>query len=244
MIDHVNRQEGDSPQAKWEKVFQEDEDFANCFSEIERGSDKGLAIRWLKGNRLTSTDLRQLNIINAIDSDYKRLEKLTYLIEKLSNIFQNVVLVIDELENTSIKLAGQLSDSLRDMLDTFSKNFALITSFTAQKSEEWYDLGYTDALKTRIDYTIELESFKKESIVEILRQHNEVYRKKDAKVKDQLFPFTEDGIVKLLEMLPITKKYPRFLLIGCQGLIRTATEKNVEKIDDKFVEENKKQLPL
>lgn len=239
LIEYVSGIQEDTPQKKWEKLFEEDEDLANCFATIEQGADRGIAIRWLKGEKVTSGDLDNIGAINTIDSDYKRLEKLTYFIEKLSNIFPSVVLVIDELENAPMKLAGQLSDSLRDMLDSFSKNFSLIASFTAQKSEEWYDLGYTDALKTRIDYEIELESFKKESIVEILSLHNKVYRKEGIKVDNQLYPFTQKGIIKLLEMLPITRKYPRFLLKNCQQIVRTAAEKDVKEIDDRFVEENK-----
>ncbi len=37
--------------------------------------------------------------------------------------------------------------------------------------------------------------------------HHEVYRKKDTKIEDQLFPFTEDGIdkLKLIEIMEVDK---------------------------------------
>jgi len=222
----------------WEKVIG-DHDLALCFSNFSSGTPtkKALARKWLTGDKLSASELSDLELTYSLDSDYERFEMLRKLIEKLLNKFSVCVLVVDELENAPTKLAGQISDGLRDLLDLFSERFALIASFTAQKMEEWYDLGYTEALGRRFDYTIELSSLDIDTLPEFLRIHHKAYRKESAKVKDEIFPFTEDTAKKLLELMSPQYHYPGYFLPNCKDIARLASSKR-EQIDAKFVEAN------
>jgi hypothetical protein len=221
----------------WKDVIG-NEELASCFSKYASGGqDKALATKWLMGDKLSASELSSIEIVYSLDSDYERFEMLRKLIEKLLNVFSTCVLVVDELENASVKLAGQISDGLRDMLDVFSERFALIASLTAQKADEWYDQGYTESLGRRFDYTVELTSLNKETIPEFLRLHHKAYRKKDADIKDEVLPFREDSAVKLLELMSPEHQYPGYFLPNCKDLARLIAGKK-DYIDTKFVEEN------
>jgi hypothetical protein len=228
-----------NPQVEdWERLVN-DHDLAMCFHKLLSGTpmQKIVAREWLSGEKLSASDLSVLEISYSLDTDYERIEMLRKLIEELSNVFSNFVLVIDELENAQTKLAGQISDALRDLLDSFSDKFALVASFTAQKLDEWYDLGYTEQLDRRFDYSVELASLSLETISEFLRIHQRAYRKKGAKIEDELFPFTEEGVAKLLTMTPPEFHYPGYFLPNCKEIVRAA-EGKTKKIDSAFVEKN------
>ncbi|MEM3612659.1 MAG: hypothetical protein QW090_04810 [Candidatus Bathyarchaeia archaeon] len=234
---YINEKKGSTDLNAWKDVI-EDEELALCFSKYASGGqDRALARKWLIGDKLSASELSSMGMVYSLDSDYERFEMLRKLIERLLNIFSTCVLVIDELENASVKLAGQISDGLRDMLDVFSERFALIASFTAQKADEWYDLGYTESLGRRFDFTVELASLRKEIIPEFLRLHHKVYRKKDVTIEDEIFPFEEDSAIRLMELMSPEHHYPGYFLPNCKDIARRAAGKK-QRIDVKFVEEN------
>jgi len=227
----------------WKQIFK-DEDLAKGLVNITKGGkNRAVAERWLLGNRISSSDLDTLDIINPLDSDYKKYEMLKNIVFTLSKLFPVVVLVIDELDNAPVKLADALSDSLRNMLDEFANNFTLICLFTAEALEEWYEHGYSEALTRRIDYTISLGSIKMETAPVFLRKHHSLYRKKNQEVKDELFPFSEDGVVAILKLMPIEKHFPGYFFPNCEILTKIAAEEDVASIDSQFVQRHRNRMP-
>lgn len=238
-FEKLTKKMGATDLSAWKKVI-EDPELSVGFLKLSSGTatKKALARKWLIGDKLTASELSDLEITYSLDSDYERFEMLRKLIEKLSKVFSTSILVVDELENASVKLAGQLSDSLRDMLDVFSERFALITSFTAEKAEEWYDLGYTEALGRRFDYSIKLDSLEKKTLPGFLRLHHKVYRKRRVRVEDHVFPFTDESAVKLLELMSPGFHYPGYFLPNCRDMVRYAAANEKKQIDITFVEKN------
>jgi len=226
-------QNGEVGERAWKAVFKP-EDLARAFAVYCSGTHRTLVRRWFTGDKLSASDLDSLRISTSLDSDYDRFEMLVQILMQMSSIFRTV-LVIDELENAPVKLAGQLSDSLRDMLDAFSENFALLTSFTAQKDEEWYDLGYSEALNRRLDYAVKLDALSTDDVAEFLRMHHGVYRQSEARVKDQLHPFVREGAVALLEKTAPGHWYPGYYLPNCRDLV-TVCKGGL--IDANFVTQN------
>lgn len=227
----------------WKNVF-EDEDLAKGFVNITKGG-KGRAIaqRWLFGHRISSSDLNKLDIVNPIDSDYKQYEMLRNIIFTLSKLFPVVILVIDELDNAPVKMASALSDSLRNMLDEFANNFALICLFTAEALEEWYEHGYSEALRRRIDYTITLGSLRVETTPDFLRKHHSLYRKKKQETKDELYPFSEDGVVTILKIMPVEKHFPGYFFPNCEAIAKIAADEDIDVIDSQFVQKHRAKIP-
>lgn len=228
----------------WKKVLK-NEELAICFSEIfNEGTKTVLARKWLIGDKLSASELGKLSekIVYSVDSDYERYQMLARMLRELLNTFPSVILTVDELENAPVKLAGQLGDGLRDILDEFSDKFALVCSFTAQKEEEWYDQGYPEALARRFDYVAQLDSLSEGALPEFLRRHHNLYRKGDFKVKDQLFPFDEIASSALLKLMPPVHHYPGYFLPNCEILARLAAEEGVKKINASFVKRNSTKL--
>jgi hypothetical protein len=57
-------------------------------------------------------------------------------------------------------------------------------------------------------------------------------------VSDELYPFTEDGVTKLLELMPPQYQYPGYFLSNCKDIVRLAYNKREELIGAKFVKDN------
>jgi len=243
LIDHVTKTKQSTSLEAWKEII-DDPNLSVCFAKISGGGEAAVsARRWLIGDKLSSAELKSIEIVTSLDSDYDRFVTLKKLLKQLSRIFSTAVLIVDELENASVKPARQLGDSLRDMLDEFGERFALLCCFTAEKEEEWYDLGYTEALARRLDFTVKLDSLKIDTLPEFLRLHHRLYRKRKSEVKDQIFPFTEDGIRELLNQMDPSLHYPGYFLPNCGELARLAALKRLSEINAGFVKSNISLVP-
>lgn len=234
----VRTMQGNNDLNAWKSVISEPSLATSLFNIASKSSHDTLAYKWLIGDKLTASELKNIGLLYSLDSDYERFSMLVKLINEISKIFSSSVLIVDELENASVKLAISLGDGLRDLLDEFGDKFALICSFTAQKEEEWYDHGYSEAFARRLDYTIQIDSLKKDVIPDFLKKHHELYRKPDSKPKDQIIPFEEDSAIKLLEKMSPGHHYPGYYLPNCGSLARLAVEAGAGTIDNSFIEKN------
>ena len=226
----------------WKKIINHDE-LAHALAWLSSGASyPELSKKWIRGERLSSTELGSLKFTYSIDGDYTRLTILKELISNLSKNYAPVVFVVDELENTPPKISSAIGDSLRELLDDFSENFALIASFTAEKEDEWYEIGYSEQLSRRFDYLIRLDGLASEHIAEFLRMHHRLYLDPSKTNVDALAPFTEDALSHILQLMRPEYHYPGFFLPNCGKLVREAYEQKVSKIDSNFVDENKQIL--
>jgi hypothetical protein len=229
----------------WSSVFKDD-DLAKGLTHICGGGKSGLiAQRWLEGNRVTSAELSSLDVVDSITSDYRRLEVLVNLLKYTSDNLTCVALIVDELENAPLRLASALSDGLRDMLSTFDEKFGLICLFTAQSLDEWYDAGYTEALSRRIDYDVKISEIGQPAIIELIREHHKLYRKKGARIGgDQLCPFAPEAINKIYQLTPLGRKYPGYIFPNLEALAKKAlAEKTKPPISEAFVTSHMSLLP-
>lgn len=226
----------------WEKVMKHDE-LCHVFGWISTGTpNQYLAKKWLKGEKISPSELTALKFTYALDTDYKKFLLLTELLKELSKIYRSVILVIDELEHVSSKLVASIDDSMRSLLDDFSENFALVASFTAQKEDEWYDIGFSEALSRRFDYLVALDSISSDSIDSFLAAHHKMYLKPELQEKASIAPFTKDSLQELLRVTSPKYHFPGYTLPNCGELIREAGEKDVNDINSDFLKANQKVL--
>jgi len=237
--DKVQKKTSGVDRKSWQQIIGENE-LAIVLAHYHTDTNRALANKWLIGDSLSASELRELNVVSSVDSDFDRQEMLKTIVRVAGPIFSTVVLVVDELENAR-KLAGALGDIMREMLDGFSERFALVASFTAQRAEEWYDLGYSEGLNRRIDYAVGLEALDRERVSDFLRAHNALYRKEDAKTKDQLYPFTEEGAIQVLDSTFEGNRYPGYYLSNCRDIAQIAMEKKVVA-DKNFVLKNEDKM--
>jgi len=233
----------DHKKANW-PTYLGDTDLATALSNIHDAEENTDAyMTWLSGARMPATELRTLGISLSLDRDYRKYEVMKTLIVQSLLAFSSFTLIVDELENAPPSLARGLGDSLRDLLDSFYDKFSLVCSYTAEMADDVVDWGYGKWLYDRLEHQIKMDAFKDHhAMMEFLRIHHECYRKARYKVEDQLLPFEESGVERLMELVDPKICYARPMLINCGLLAEQAALRDV-KVTDKFVDENNEFLP-
>jgi len=226
--------------ANWE-AYLADKDLAVALSNIYDGEKVNEYKDWLSGERMTAGDLRSLGLSSSLVRDYRKYEVMRTLIMHSLLAFSSFTLIVDELENAPPSLAKGLGDSLRDLLDSFYDRFSLICGYTTDVAEDFIDWGYGNFLYSRLEHEIRMDPLGTDAAVDFLRVHHECYRKAKYKVEDQLVPFEESGVKRLIEIMDPKACYPRSILINCGTLAEEATKQD-RRVTAEFVGDEKKLL--
>jgi len=243
VLDAIEEEVG-RDRAKWRECI-DDSDLAACLHGIQYRSEEEKARiceHWLRGARIGAKELADVGIMSSLDSDYRRYLALRKLLQLTLLAYKTCVLIVDELENAPPRLARALGDSFRDLLDSFSERFAMACSYTAQAADELLDWGYGEFLFTRLEYDVRLDPVTPDSAPDIFRIHHNAYRE-ETYTGDDLLPFTKESLKKLINRMDPLRWYPRHILVNCGVLGRTAWEKNVDVIDEGFVDRQTSQRP-
>lgn len=233
-------EKADHKKAKWGDYLG-DRDLAEALAHIHDGENVDTYKAWLSGARMTPTELRSFKLVSPLVRDYKKYEVMRTLITQSLHAFSSFTLIVDELENAPSVLARGLGDCLRDLLDSFYDKFSLVCGYTTDIAEELIDWGYGDFLYKRLEHEIRMDALGMDAAIEFLRIHHECYRKAGYKVEDQLFPFEQSGIRRLIEIMDPKKCYPRTILINCGTLAEQAARQDV-MVTAKLVNDNKEFL--
>ena len=224
-------------------AFFENADLANALFHLALpDAKKTTSLNWLLNLGVTMTELDKADITAKIGGDAHKYEIMRLIIKKSAEIFSSVILNVDELENASLTFARQISDVLRDLLDEFYEKFVLCCFISLRAESEWYERGYSDYLFSRMDYVINLDAIKPNYAPHFFRLHHEVYRRKDKETEDQLFPFTEDGIKRLVEVMKPERAFPRYIFENCGILARILASEGGKSINSDFVDKHKSRL--
>jgi hypothetical protein len=229
--------------SEWIK-FLGDADLAHALFHIyHKDEQQYVSYQWLRGLKVSSSALRTTEIISPL-SNYKRVEVLVKLIEIASEIFPSCVLLVDEIGLVRPpSLARVIGSTLKELLDRLYAKFGLVCTYTAELSDQIVDVGYSVHFHKRFNYEVKLDPIERNYFPTFLRLHHECYRKEDFEVEDQLYPFTEDGAYKLLEILRGESHYPGPILHSCGMLAREAVDEEVRELDEEFIEENASRIP-
>ena len=227
---------------KWMEYF-ENQDLGRALYSIHVADDrKEIARNWILGSSVSASELREASISTKIDTNSYRYEVMRALLEKCVDTFPSTLLIVDELENAPPALARGLGDVLRELLDTFVEKFALCCLFTGQSLSEWYDHGYSEVLLSRLTYKVPLLPLQVDAASAWLRKHHQIYRAAGNDPKDQLEPFDESGLRRLLQVMDPGYAYPRYILSNCGLLAREAFKLKAGKIDAEFVTTHQRRL--
>lgn len=204
---------------------------------------RDLCQNWLEGEKLSPTDRRELKLSSNLDQEYKKVEVIKNLISISRHAFPRVVVILDEL--TQIRPASRaraFSSVLQSLLDSFSANFGLVCSYTATAPEELMEeWGYTEWLYRRFDYTVSMDLLSPDFIPTWLALHHTTHRKPQVEIKEQLVPFTEEGIKWLVQIMERGKRYPANILENCRTLGPLAAEEN-KLVDKNFILKHREKL--
>jgi len=225
----------------WQRYF-ENEDLGRILYNIYENKDKfTLSREWLSGEKLTTTNLNSIDVKINLNSLYEKMETLKILINKSQESFNSFILCVDQLEGARGRPARLLSDLLREINDSFYDKFGMILIMTMESEADWYTYGFTDPLRQRVKYTVEMELLQRDYIPIFLQKHHEVYRVSDWN-KSHLLPFQKTSIIYLADLMEVDTKYPRFLLSNCARLGKELVKKGRKTVTTTFIDKNIRHL--
>jgi len=243
VLEAVDEEAGEELEG-WEQVV-EDSDLAACLFTMRHPTKKekvDICEQWLRGVKVAASDLRTVEMRSPLDSDYRKFRILVKLLNLSLLAFDVCLLIVDELENAPPSLARALGDALREMLDSFSKGFALACAYTAEAGDELLDWGYGEWLFRRMEYEIKLEAIEPDLAPGIFRIHHAAYREQGFE-GDELLPFTEPGLRRLINLMRSEFHYPGYIFVNCQKLGQFAAENEVDAIDASLIDEQVSERP-
>ena len=231
----INENAGDS-RNNWTKYIGE-RDLSDILWNIQHKENIELSKAWLLGRKLTTAELRNIKVLSSLDKDYRKHGVFRTLIQNSLLAFSTYTLMIDEIGYFPARVARAFGESLREMLDSFYDRFSLICTYTAETADVMIDYGYSQFLFTRLEREVKMDTIKKEFLPTFLQIYQTAYRKEDFEVENQLFPFEQSGLEKLIELMNPERHYPRFILTNC-GILAKKAAITKQKIDNIFVNKN------
>jgi hypothetical protein len=194
----------------------------------------GISKSWdsLTAGTVKELDKREVYILKAIVDTVKDQEQIT-----------DFIILVDEFEEiTSGRLKKSEIDNylrnLRTLIDR-DKNWCSVFAMTGKALDRINE--FSPPLASRItDRVIDLSPLNLQSCIELVKRYLSLARKSDTECENGLYPFSEDGIQKLLDVKAAYANLqgsPRFILKNCFMLLERATE-DIEKgdtIDSTFV---------
>lgn len=207
--------------------FFNDSNLAKCLYEIlMNGINQTEAIQWIKGNKLSTTELNALKISNQNYSNLEKSTTLQNLFNGFNILFEYTVFFADELNNAKGKLGRELCEFFRQTIDLVDERHCLILAYTSQEGgDAWYDYGFTDALLSRIRHTAILTALDENSISPFIKKHHKLYSERN---EETLYPYDEEAIKYLIKNFPPEDHYPR------QFFKTTATLSIILHLDNKL----------
>jgi hypothetical protein len=202
-----------------------------------------LARDWLADVPYSPAVLKAAGIFTRLATDMQKVDVLEKLLHKASELFSTCVLVLDDIALVKRGFGRELGRIIKDIWDGFYERFGLICTYTAEASGELIDAGYDLHFYRRFEYEVGLRPVKRDYVPTFLRLHHTCYRKKDAKIEDQLYPFTEDAIYKIIDLISPTSVLPGDILRTCGNIVLAAEKAKVKIIDKRFVDENQNLIP-
>lgn len=194
----------------------------------------GISKSWdsLTSGAVKELDKREVYILKAIVNTVKDQENIT-----------DFVILVDEFEEiTSGRLKKSEIDNylrnLRTLIDR-DKNWCSVFAMTGKALDKINE--FSPPLASRItDRVIDLTPVDYTSCRELISRYLYVSRDKNTYSGDELYPFTDESIKKLLDVKPAYANLqgsPRFILKNCFLLLERATEELSKRdvIDTAFV---------
>lgn len=188
---------------------------------------------------VTKTELKKLGLARDLKSDTESIKFLTGVLWCFigdGKLFDGrVVIWIDEMEDIiyySPKNYKAFSQVLRDLFDSISQSLLVFMNFTlAEGVETTIELVLGGAVWSRITKRIR---YKELTLGDAFSYCEDLI--KYAQIKNStLQPFTETSVKRTLELIPIGILTPREINRFFGSIINYASERGVNKIDEKIV---------
>ncbi|MHA1400217.1 MAG: hypothetical protein ACTSQE_07695 [Candidatus Heimdallarchaeaceae archaeon] len=166
--------------------------------------DKEIIRKWFFGDRIHLNKLKERNIYSRIEDDQAAVDVLSSIINLLikSTSYKNLIIMIDEfsrLDSLPFRKKETFQSFFEFLFNSCPNNLHLILAYSSRQADKIRELltpamlsrlGLTKTMKIKILETTEAENF----ITELIR----INKKQTANDQDELFPFTEDSIITIV----------------------------------------------
>lgn len=236
LVDKVN--ELLSPDAttigQWQEQLR-DRNLGACFWTVKHRPElMAICLNWLEGERLAAAEIRDIGVSSSLNDESKKFSIIRGLCRVAVDYgYESVTLIVDELENANPpSRARAMSEAFRELLDSFARNFSLVACWSVQNIDELYDVGFTEFMLGRMQYTVELEPISPDFASEWLTEANKAFRTIGTWDGPDIAPFTDKAITHLVRSMDITHRFPRYILRNCGVLAATLPDTSDEISED------------
>ncbi len=216
-----------------------DEDLFYSILYLSQVSSRIRAWSWIMGSTLSRDDKNRLNVLNNNDDNKKAKIMLRDLVQIIIYVgYSSAVIFIDEFENIATVPSNQrkiFQDDLRDIIDEFNKNVALIVAITPTVWKQFEE--QTTALTRRLrSNLLQLKKFGDDDIKELIKGYLKKARisKETIKIKEE-FPDCDPALA------PFTNESIDLILSDSEGIVSEILEGCKKCLDD-FVNSEEKNI--
>jgi len=218
-------------------------DVVNGFLQLLADETTLLAWKWLSGEPILYEQRRQLGIVSPIDNDDRALNVFQDVRNVMRELgYKLVCVLIDEFELVEILQYQQKQrflNSIRHLIDLNPSGLCLIISCTP---EVWKNIVLEyHAFSERIFREIILKPLSQETIHGIIQEYLDFNRIDPTKEYDSIYPFTEQAIIKVLE---ISQGNMRRALALCNMVIDLGIKKDCSLISPAIVGETMEKISI
>lgn len=184
---------------------------------------------------VTKTELKKLGIARTLDSNIDQIKFLTGIISCFLGDYNHYsgkfIVWIDEMEDLvyySSKDYKMFSQALRDLFDSLNNNFTVFMNFTlAEPQESTIELLLGGALWSRINRKIRFQEL---NMDDVLIYCQDLLNSCSIQQREAYYPFTEDILKALIQLIPKGQVTPREINKNCKGIIDITLQKNLTSI--------------
>lgn len=224
-------------------------DFATVMIELCDPSTEETAWKWLAAQRVSFTELRELQVGTMIGDEATAVKAFKTLIDVLKWIkYETTYLLIDEGEGlTTLDTDESLgyTNLLRELIDLCPTGLVMIIACSAELAADFLHVAH-QAFTSRIPLAnrFELPSLSEVETTEFIKDYLKqarVISVQSQSNKDLLKPFEEKAVEAIFRN---TKGVVRNLISACYQLIVNAAEEQRPSIDAGFCESFFKEFPV
>lgn len=189
---------------------------------------------------LTKTELKQVNLPRNISSNTEYVKFLsgiiTCFIGDQANHDGRFILWIDEMEDLiyySQRYYRAFSQVLRDLIDTLNEYFTVFLNFTLAEPEEGtIEMLLGGALWSRINKKLR---FREMSLEDVLLYCEELIENFQIDKTTRLFPFSEEAIKTVYEIIPNELVTPRDVNSICGEILAHTLDVGAESVTSDLI---------
>ena len=211
-------------------------DLSNAMSSLsmEREDKANIAMYWLRAQNIPLRELKEINITSRIDNAEKALKAITWLVKLFQwaqpieqTVPARIIWMIDEfqrIKHCRLPVQEEINGCLQSAFNRCPRSFTLVLSFSGnpgKKMPSWLSKELSDRIG--IEKVLVLPPLTTGEAIRFIYDVLSHYRDSNINPPTSYFPFTEDAIETVIELLQKkTEIRPRTIMQACNAVLEEA----------------------